>query len=125
MLMRIFLSMNLTEHTGHGIPQIISRYGEEAFRITNSYVLVTIPFDAAVLENVELKNPTTTNEPLKSTEKKIIALLRKNPEETAKSMAETLDLTVRTVERNLTQLQNKGWVVRIGSDRTGNWSVIK
>ena len=117
--------MNLTEHTGHGIPRIISRYGEEAFRITNSYVLVTIPFDAAVLENVELKNPAIANEPLKSTEKKIIALLRKNPEETAKSMAETLDLTVRTVERNLTQLQNKGWVVRIGSDRTGNWSVIK
>ncbi len=125
MLMRIFLNMNLTEHTGHGIPRIISRYGEEAFRITNSYVLVTIPFDAAVLENVELKNPAIANEPLKSTEKKIIALLRKNPEETAKSMAETLDLTVRTVERNLTQLQNKGWVVRIGSDRTGNWSVIK
>ena len=27
-LMRIFLNMGLTEHTGHGIPTIVNRYGE-------------------------------------------------------------------------------------------------
>ncbi|MGM9941890.1 MAG: RNA-binding domain-containing protein [Bulleidia sp.] len=29
-LMRIFLSMNLVEHTGHGIPTIVRKYGEES-----------------------------------------------------------------------------------------------
>lgn len=33
MLMRIFLNMSLTEHTGHGIPAILSKYGEAAFDI--------------------------------------------------------------------------------------------
>ena len=27
-LMRIFLSMGLTEHTGHGIPTIVKKYGD-------------------------------------------------------------------------------------------------
>lgn len=31
--MRIFLSLNLCEHTGHGIPTIINKYGKEAFEI--------------------------------------------------------------------------------------------
>lgn len=27
--MRIFLNMGLTEHTGHGVPTIIERYGKK------------------------------------------------------------------------------------------------
>ena len=49
MLMRIFLNMNLTEHTRHGIPAILSKYGEAAFDIGDSYILVTIPYDKDVI----------------------------------------------------------------------------
>ena len=34
-LMRIFLSMGITEHTGHGIPTIIKKYGEEVYVALN------------------------------------------------------------------------------------------
>lgn len=32
-LMRIFLNMGLTDHTGHGIPTIVDKYGTEVFEI--------------------------------------------------------------------------------------------
>lgn len=49
--MRIFLSMGLTEHTGHGIPTIVNKYGEEVFEIEDNYIRCIIPFDEDVLDN--------------------------------------------------------------------------
>ena len=47
-LMRVFLNMGLTEHTGHGVPTIIEKYGKEAFEITDNYIKCKIPFDRKV-----------------------------------------------------------------------------
>ena len=48
--MRVFLNMGLTEHTGHGVPTIIDKYGKEVFEITDNYIKCKIPFDRKVLE---------------------------------------------------------------------------
>lgn len=37
--MRIFLNMGLTEHTRHGIPKIIEKYGKDVFEIESKYIL--------------------------------------------------------------------------------------
>lgn len=55
-LMRIFLNMGLTEHTGHGIPTIVNTYGEEAFEIEDNYIRCTIHFDKHVLDEIVIKN---------------------------------------------------------------------
>jgi len=52
-LMRIFLTMGLTEHTGHGIPTIINRYGKDIFQIEDNYIRCTILFDNQVLSQIE------------------------------------------------------------------------
>ena len=54
-LMRIFLSLDLVEHTDHGIHIIIKRYGKEAFEITDSYIKCTIPFDKRVMQHIKNK----------------------------------------------------------------------
>ena len=54
-LMRIFLSLDLIDHTDHGIPIIIKRYGKEAFEITDSYIKCTIPFDKTVMQHIKNK----------------------------------------------------------------------
>lgn len=129
MLMRIFLNMNLTEHTGHGVPTILSKYGEKAFDIGESYISVTIPFDSNVLAALERsKNvglSVGTNVGLNTTEKKILQLLLQNPNETAESMAVNIGVTKRTVERALKKLQEKRILVRSGSKKTGRWIIIK
>ena len=129
MLMRIFMNMNLTEHTGHGIPTILARYGKDAFEIEGSYILITIPYDSAVLEELRGKQNVGlnvgTNVGLNATEKKLLTILLSNPNETAENIATSIGVTKRTIERNLKKLQEKGFLVRSGSRKTGKWIVIK
>lgn len=129
MLMRIFLNMNLTEHTGHGIPVILSKYGKEVFDINESYIQVTIPYDQFALtslndsKNVGLR--VGINVGLNSTEKRTIQLLLEHPDKTADSLSADIGVTKRTVERTLKKLQEKGLIKRNGSKKTGNWIIIK
>ena len=134
-LMRVFLSMGLVEHTGHGIPTIVERYGEDVFEITEQYIRCVIPFDEEVLahRNGGIKDETITNGglngglngDLKPSEKKVLASILESPDDTASQMAEKLEVGKRTVERALARLQELGMIERIGSKRDGRWIVIK
>lgn len=74
--MRVFLNMGLTEHTGHGVPTIIKKYGKEIFEITDNYVNCKIPFDKRVLE---LSNKNVgSNVGLNKTEKAVLRLRIEN-----------------------------------------------
>ena len=46
------------------------------------------------------------------------------PEITAVELAAKINVTTRTVERNMASLQKKGKLVRNGSKRDGKWKVI-
>ena len=50
-LMRIFQDLDITEHTGHGVPKIVECYGREVFDIADNYINVIIPFDPTVRDN--------------------------------------------------------------------------
>lgn len=127
-LMRIFLSMGLTEHTGHGIPTIVKKYGEEVFEIEDNYIRCTIPFDNGVLEKLKTENVGLSvglNVGLNKTEKKVVSLLIEDSEYTSDELAAKIGVTKRTIERAFISLQKKKVIERIGSKRDGSWIVIK
>jgi len=68
-LMRIFLTMGLTEHTGHGIPTIVEKYGKKVFEIESNYIRCIIPFGKEVTAVLTNKN-VGLNVGLNKTEKK-------------------------------------------------------
>ena len=119
-LMRIFLNMGLTEHTGHGIPTIVNTYGEGAFEIEDNYIRCTIHFDKHVLDEIVIKNVGLTK-----TEKKVIQFLIESSNLTSVELADKVGVTKRTIERALKSLQEKNIIERIGSKRDGSWIVIK
>ena len=123
-LMRIFLNMGLTEHTGHGIPTIVNTYGEEAFEIEDNYIRCTINFDKHVLDEIVIKN-VGLNVGLTKTEKKVIQFLIESSNLTSVELADKVGVTKRTIERALKSLQEKNIIERIGSKRDGSWIVIK
>lgn len=123
-LMRIFLNMGLTEHTGHGIPTIVEKYGKDVFEIGSNYIRCTIPFEKEVIDQTDNKN-IGLNVALNKTEKKVIALLIENPSLTLVELAEIIGVTKRTIERAFKSLQEKKMIERIGSKRDGNWIVVK
>ena len=122
-LMRVFLNMGLTEQTGHGVPTIIKKYGKEAFEITDNYIKCRIPYDEKVLEMS--KRNVGINVGINKTEKAVIGILISDPKKTAEEMAVEVGVTKRTIERALVNLKKKGLIERIGSNKSGNWSIIQ
>lgn len=127
-LMRIFLHMGLTEHTGHGIPTIVETYGKDVFEIESNYIRCTIPFSQEVLDHMYDKHvESNASLPigLNRTEKKVIERLIENPCVTSIGLAEKIGVTRRTIERAFKSLQEKDVIERIGAKRDGNWVVVR
>ena len=125
-LMRIFLMMGLTEHTGHGIPTIVNKYGQDVFDIDDNYIRCTIPFDKEVLSQTEQNHPNVEKGiRLNDTEKKVLELLIRNSDLIADDLSKEIGVTVRTIYRAFAKLQEEGYLERIGSKKDGKWIVIK
>lgn len=125
-LMRIFLMMGLTEHTGHGIPTIVNKYGKDVFDIDDNYIRCTIPFDKEVLSQTEQNHPNVEKGiRLNDTEKKVLELLIRNSDLIADDLSKEIGVTVRTIYRAFAKLQEEGYLERIGSKKDGKWIVIK
>lgn len=57
-------------------------------------------------------------------ERKILMLLRDNERMSMKDLAEALNLSLRQTERLMASLKRKGFIRRIGPNKTGRWEVI-
>ena len=56
--------------------------------------------------------------------KKVLDILKKNPNATIKMISNETDLSVRTIQRILVSLKEKDLLIRSGSDKTGYWEVL-
>ena len=126
-LMRIFLKLGIVEHTGHGVPIIIEKYGKEAFEINDKHIIVTIPFNKQVMESINVGANVGQNVDvnINDTERKIIEMLINDPTLTAEKISMKIEKSKRTAERYLKALQEKGIILRTGSDKKGYWKIIK
>ena len=127
--MRIFLKLGIVEHTGHGVPKIIAKYGRQAFDIHDSYINVVIPFNKKVLETLDpYKNKTNNNEnsdDLSDKEKRVLMELVNNPKIAYQELVDDLSVSRRTISRIFESLTNKEYIQRIGTNKTGYWKVLK
>ena len=57
------------------------------------------------------------------TREKILAIMRRNPTVSAKSIAEEIDITARGVEKNIRELKKAGLIERLGPAKGGYWVV--
>jgi len=77
---------------------------------------------------VEVSSKSSVKNSVKSsvkTEEVILHLLSQNPKMTAKDLAETLEITLRAVEKQLANLKKDNKLERIGPDKGGYWKVTK
>ena len=68
--MKIFSDLDIVDHTGHGVPIIIEKYGRDAFEISDNHIIVTIPFDSEVMKSINVGINVGIN--LNAMERKII-----------------------------------------------------
>ena len=110
----------LIESWGRGISKIITecdKAGVPVPKFTTEFGGISVEFS---MDEVK----TTRKSSVKSSVK-ILTLIIENENITIPEIAETINLTTRAVEKQLSSLQKQGIVERIGPDKGGYWMVVK
>ena len=116
-LMRVFKDVKLVEQLGSGVQRILKMYDRNIFKFSPNFLKVSFPIEN-VGENVGEK-PLKLN----NTQKRIIELIQINGDITQIEIGEQLNITTRTVGRNMKKLQDSNIITRVGSDTQGYWKV--
>lgn len=121
-LWSIFNSADYAEQTGHGVTTIVSRYGENAFEITDNFITVRIPFAfrptwANVSEAGDLRKA------LNKTQIKLFEAIKENPNATSSELADATGISESTIKKNTAKLVKLGAIQRSGSRKKGYWIV--
>lgn len=127
-LMRVFLYLGIVEHTGHGIPRVIEKYGRGAFDIHPSYINVVIPFNESVMKDIPHRGEEVGKESdpgLTDSERRILLEIIGNPDVQYDKMVSDLNISRRTVSRAFSSLKEKGYIERVGTAKKGYWKVLK
>ncbi len=144
----IFQKMNIVEKWGTGLLRIADICKEAGsspvqYQAGSGYFMATLLRNGtAKSENVPLNVPVKSrdvplNVPVKSQnvplnvpvselsekERQVLDFIIAKNDITAKEIAEKLNISDKTVKRAISTLKTKGLIVRVGSDKTGFWSV--
>ncbi len=121
--------------------EYVKEFGEGIDRMFNEMKNAGLPepeyTNNAFMLNVTIRNNTNGSENgsddsengsdiiinLTDNEKLVYKVIASNPEITRQKMIETLGLSIRTLDRVIKSLKDKGVIKRIGSDRGGHWSI--
>ncbi len=115
------------EQFGSGFKRIDSLCKDA--KIKYSYETTDIGFTFIIYRKannvIHTNNTLKVNEQFKltKTEQLILSLLEINPNYTRDELAEAISKTVRTVQRGLDSLRDKGLITREGSDKSGYWVI--
>lgn len=120
-LQQIMVQLDYIEQTGHGVPLIVSRYGREAFDITENFITVTIPLNHK--SNVENSFFQTSAGAVDSSDSKILELMKENASISVKEISKSVGLGTTTITKRIHCLKEKGIVERKGSKKAGQWIV--
>ncbi len=120
-LQQIMVQLDYIEQTGHGVPLIVSRYGRQAFDITENFITVTIPLNHK--SNVENSFSQTAVGAVDSSDGKILELMKENASISVKEISKNVGLGTTTITKRIRCLKEKGIVERKGSKKTGQWIV--
>lgn len=122
-LLRIFITAGYAEQSGHGVPTVVSKYGEEAFSFENGMLKVTIPFNYERDEVSARKLRERNRISLSENQRKVLELLRNDGTMHLEAVAEQSGLSLSGVKKLSNVLQEKGLLERIGSKKNSYWLV--
>ena len=122
----VFYRRGTMESWGRGISLIMQSCREQGLpdpkiEIVPNFVNLTIWFKD-LLSAQDVGDMTAAE--LSERQKKIIAILKTSPTITAKKMSETLSVSPRTVERDISILKKMGILFRKGKDNDGVWVIL-
>ena len=85
---------------------------------------LTIIYATSDTQNVGDHDGDMSETKLTERQQKILNLIKESPTITGKQMSETLSVSQRTIERDLSTLQKLGVLKREGKDNDGAWVIF-
>ena len=64
------------------------------------------------------------NVPVNERQKQILLDIKENPHITALQLSQKLDVTDKTIKRDLQYLKEKKIIEHVGSDKNGQWEIV-
>jgi ATP-dependent DNA helicase RecG len=131
-LANVMAQLDYMEKRGSGLTRICNEtkalegYKDElkpVFKSTPTQ-FQTIIFASSDTPNVGDHDGDMSERKLTERQHKILNLIKESPTITGKQMSETLSVSQRTIERDLSALQKKGVLKREGKDNDGVWVIV-
>ena len=131
-LANVMAQLDYMEKRGSGLTRICNEtkalegYKDElkpVFKSTPTQ-FQTIIFASSDTPNVGDHDGDVSETKLTERQQKILNLIKESPTITGKQMSETLSVSQRTIERDLSALQKHGVLKREGKDNDGKWVII-
>ena len=140
-LMRIFSDMDLCEQLGSGMKKILRVYPQSVFSVSEHFIDVRFDYAEEAMEILREQNQADNQKPnvsddrindrinviingkITEIERNIMELISEQPNATTDMFCQKTGKTARTVSRALKSLQEKGYLKRIGSRKSGVWEI--
>ncbi len=140
-LMRIFSDMDLCEQLGSGMKKILRIYPQSVFSVSEHFIDVRFDYAEEAMEILREQNQADNQKPnvsddrindrinviingkITEIERNIMELISEQPNATTDMFCQKPGKTARTVSRALKSLQEKGYLKRIGSRKSGVWEI--
>jgi len=129
-LMRVFRDVEMVEALGSGMIRIMRSYGRDNFEFGDNYIRFRASYN--VLDNVTVN---ITEKELQLTERQVEVLklltvtaernVLENVLENSASLGARLMVSERTIRRDLSKLQELGYIRHVGPDKGGRWQVLR
>lgn len=117
-LMKVFNDLDLVEQMGTGIIRILQSYDKKSFEFFPNFIRVTFPFNKD-----KFREESEEMAELTETQKSIINLMLDSPTITQEALSKLLGVNIRTIQRNIKTLMEKGLIERVGDTKKGKWIV--
>ena len=127
-LMRVFSDMDLCEQLGSGMKKILKSYPESIFEISEHFISTKFAFSEEALKVLGeqlAKENDTVNDTLNDTESAVLKELKRNVGVTIADLMKEVGKSRPTITRALAELKAKGYIERVGSDKSGYWKILK
>ena len=148
-LMRIFSNMELCEQLGSGMKRIMEVYRPEDYEISENFVVASFRYNEHALavmneergsadiggirekscrssqKFAEVHRSSQKFADISAVKKRIIEMMTEDNTVKAKTMALSMGMSLRAIQKNIKQLKDAGIIERKDGDRGGRWEIIE
>ncbi|MCD8286449.1 MAG: hypothetical protein LUD50_04415 [Clostridia bacterium] len=120
----IMTQLGIIQPAEHGVQRILASCGRDAFRLTDNFITVTIPFRFRRSGNYT--GGSVSNGQIRKVQlrRQILEQMKASPHITTAQLASSCGAGTATISNCLAQLTKDGHIAREGSRKTGTWKVL-